>query len=162
MESKIMKLYEINNEIEMLMESVDLETGLISDEVFEQLNQLEMAKSEKILNLACYIKSLQAEEEAHEIEQKKQEAKRRVLLNKISGLKDFISRVASGEKYKDSRVSIGWRDTESVSITDANKLPESAFKITKEASKTQIKELIESGVEVEGAEIVKRKSILIK
>ena len=48
-----MKLYEINHEIEMILESIDEE---LTDEQFQALTDLEMKREEKIENTALYIK----------------------------------------------------------------------------------------------------------
>ena len=59
-------LYEINAQIEQAWSAaVDPETGeIISEEAAQAIEQLSMARDEKVENLALYYKNLMAEAEA--------------------------------------------------------------------------------------------------
>ena len=51
-----MNLYEINSQI---LDCVDPETGEVMD--IDRLEELNMAKAEKVDNIACWVKNLEAD-----------------------------------------------------------------------------------------------------
>lgn len=58
-----MNLYEIEQSI---LDCIDTETGEIIEP--EELENMQMAKEQKVRNIACYIKNLQADAKAYEEE----------------------------------------------------------------------------------------------
>lgn len=155
-----MTLYQIDNAI---LECLDLETGEIIDE--ERLNSLEMERDIKISNVACWIKDLKAENEA--IKTEKQNLTRRQEVNdkKAESLKKWLNFALNGEKFKDGRVSISYRKSESVQFTDSftiEKLPSEFIKVTAEPMKSEIKQAIKDGREIEGCFIREDNNIQIR
>lgn len=51
-----MNLYEINSQI---LDCIDQETGEVMD--IDRLEELNMAKAEKVDNIACWVKNLEAD-----------------------------------------------------------------------------------------------------
>lgn len=155
-----MTLYEIDNAI---LECLDLETGEIIDE--ERLNSLEMERDTKISNVACWIKDLKAENEA--IKTEKQNLTRRQEVNdkKAESLKKWLNFALNGEKFKDGRVSISYRKSESVQFTDSftiESLPSEFIKVTAEPMKSEIKQAIKDGRTIEGCFIREDNNIQIR
>lgn len=60
-----MNLYEINSQI---LDCVDPETGEVMD--IDRLEELNMAKAEKVDNIACWVKNLEADVAAFEAQEK--------------------------------------------------------------------------------------------
>ena len=60
-----MNLYEINSQI---LDCVDPETGEVMD--IDRLEELTMAKAEKVDNIACWVKNLEADVAAFEAQEK--------------------------------------------------------------------------------------------
>ena len=60
-----MNLYEINSQI---LNCIDQETGEIMD--IDRLEALNMAKAEKVDNIACWVKNLEADVLAFEAQEK--------------------------------------------------------------------------------------------
>ena len=155
-----MTLYEID---EQILECIDEETGEIID--VEKLTALNMEREKKISNVACWIKDLKAEAEAIKNEKQNLAKRQATCENKAESLKHWLEFALAGDKYKDSRVSISYRKSESVSFSDnfnvAN-LPDSMKKITIEPKKTEIKDYLKSGATIEGCSIVESNNIQIR
>ena len=72
-----MKLYEINQEIEKAFEEcLDLETGEIKD--FSKLEELTLAKNDKVREIALFILNLEGEERLIDEQIKKFLARRKL------------------------------------------------------------------------------------
>lgn len=108
-----MKLYEINEEIESVIEMCTAtETGefMPYTDLESSLSDLEMLKQEKILNIACMIKSYEAEAKAHADEEAIQKRKKQVLKNKADRLREFLKGALEiDDKFNDSRISVAYR-----------------------------------------------------
>lgn len=153
-----MNLYEIESKI---MECVDMETGEIID--IEKLNELEIERDTKIENIALWIKNLNADAKALKEEKDNLYARQKACENKAESLKNYLNNFLQGEKYKSSKVSISYRDSKSVSVIDASKIPSEYLKYAEPTiNKTDIKNALENGIEIDGAEIVTNTSIQIK
>ena len=106
-------LYEINQSI---MDCIDMETGEIID--IDQLHELQMDRTDKIRNIACYIKNLRSDAAAYDEEAKTFAARKKAAQGKADSLTAYLSSMLNGEKVKDKEYSISWRKSESVNITD--------------------------------------------
>lgn len=158
-----MKLYEIDQRIEEMFDQVDPETGELSDEAYEALADLAMARAEKIENLGLYIKTLRAESEAIKAEKlalaDRQAAKER----KANRLTDWLDFICAGEKFETPRLTIGYRKSTAVEITDADQIPEFYREPQPDkVLKTEIKKALSRGEDVPGAVLDYRNNILIK
>ena len=155
-----MTIYEIEAEI---MECIDQETGEVID--IDRLNALEMERDKKISNVACWIKDLKAEAEAIKAEKQALDKRQKAAENKAESLKGWLQGILQGEKYKDSRCSISYRKSERVNFSDNfnfDTLPDSMKKITIEPKKTEIKEFLKAGGEIDGVRIEENTSMTIK
>ena len=153
-----MNLYEINNAI---MDCVDMETGEIVD--IERLDCLQIERSEKIENIACWIKNLKSDAEQLKVEAENLLQRRRVAENKAESLKTYLQKALEGKKFKTPKVAISYRKTKSVDVTDISQLPEWALRFSDPVpNKTEIKKKIELGENVPGAEIKEYQSMIIK
>ena len=155
-----MTIYDIEAEI---MDCIDQETGEIID--IDRLNALEMERDKKISNVACWIKDLKAEAEAIKAEKQTLDKRQKAAENKAESLKEWLQSILQGEKFKDSRCSISYRRSERVNFSDSfnfDTLPDSMKKITIEPKKTEIKEFLKAGGEIEGVRIEENTSMTIK
>ena len=139
---------------------VDTEDGEILN--LEQFEALQMERTAKLENLACYIKNVMAEVEAIYLES--QELSRRGKAKKAEALrcKEYMAQVLNGEKFESSRCKVSWRETTACNILDLNKIPDEFKRITVAASKEDIKKAIKAGTDVPGAELIKYKSMVLK
>ena len=172
-----MKLYEINQALESILSNylyfgdsfVDAETGeVLEDEAAEvvlaELRNLQMAREEKLENLACWIKGMDADVVAMKNEEKNLTQRRKSLENKRERIFNFLYENLNGEKITSPRVKVSYRKTAAVDVFNMSEIPD-AFKRIKtieEPDKTAIKEAIKAGDEVPGAALVERLSMSIK
>ena len=153
-----MNLYEIDNEI---MSCIDEETGEIVD--VEKLDSLVMERDVKIENICLWIKNLKADSVALKAEKDNFAARQKAAENKAESLTKYISSYLNGEKYKSARVTVSYRKSEAVNITDISQIPTEYIKLAEpQADKTAIKNAIKGGMVIPGAEIVENQNIQIK
>lgn len=153
-----MKLYEINKAI---LNCIDDETGEIVDA--EKLNELQLARDEKVESIACWIKNLTAEAEALKKE-KQAFADRQSRTEKlIDSLKEYLSEALDGQKFNTARVQVSFRKSEQVSVEDVYKLPEDYITyLEPKPDKAGLKKLLKSGVKVEGCTLIEKNNIQVK
>ena len=158
-----MTLYEIESAI---VDCFDPETGeLLDAAAFEDL-QLE--RSTKIENIACWIKDLNSDVDAIRAEEKALADRRRSLENKAENLKTYLSRfLGIGEKYSSARCALSWRKSSKVVVDLAELMKDKRSENyllyhDPEPNKTAIKEAIKAGFEVRGAEVIESQNLQIK
>lgn len=163
-----MTLFDINQAI---LDCVDLDTGEIIDTA--KLDELQMAKSEKIGNIAAYIKNVTAEAKAIKEEEDILAARRKACENKAKRLKEYLMTALNGEKYKDARVSVYYgKSAEAVRFAgdDEHAFVEWAKANAPEyltipepvVNKAAVKEAINSGLEFSLASLESTKYIVVK
>lgn len=169
-----MNIYEIDRNFADAMEEImlvfDEETGEVTDidkfeELKRRLNELQEERNTKISNVACWYKQLCAEAEAIKAEKMVLAKRQQTAEKKAENLKKYLEYALQGEKFKDARVSISYRNTKSVGFTEefsAETLPPEFQKITIEPKKTELKKAIEDGMIFPGVEIVEKTSMQIK
>lgn len=157
-----MNIYEIEQAI---LDLVDPETGEIKD--FSALEELNMARDEKIENVAMWIKNLNAEAKAIREEEKALAERRQAAENKAKSLKNYLDQILSGEKFKTAKVAISYRKSDAVEIADEEtfaKTADATYLVAQPSKidKKAIKEALKGGATIKGAELVERNNIQIK
>ena len=160
-------LFEIRGDIEWIMNNaIDPETGEIAEEYIEQLETLELERSEKIENIGCYIKNLASDAEALKAEAKVMTERAKRAERLADSLKRYLTAALDGEKFNSTRCAISWRRSVSVEIDEAEipELPEQYIrtKTTIEPDKTAIKDALKAGEIIEGCRLVERNNISVK
>ena len=170
-----MNLYEIN---EALMNAVeygfDVESGEIleGEDLTAKIDELQIDLNEKLVNIACLIKSLDAEAEAIKNEKIKLGNRQKAVENKAEWLRQYISnylKMTVGEdnipkfKLKDPRAVIGFRKSTVVDITDESKISkEYLVPQPSKVDKTKIKDDLKAGKTIDGAKLVDKENLSIK
>lgn len=154
-----MNLYEIDAAI---LGCVDMETGDIID--IDKLSALEMERDNKISNIACWIKDLKAEAEAIKAEKQNLDKRQKAAENKAESLKGYLAGYLNGAKYKDARVSISYRKSESVEIDEQflDELPPRFIKVERTVMKMPLKDALKGGQKFDGVRLVEKESIQIR
>lgn len=152
-----------------LLELVD-EDGEILD--VEEFEALQMARELKAEGMALWVLDLRDEQNAVKAEIARLQARLKAAERKQERLLLFLQTVLRGEKLKTSLISVSYRRTEAVEISDEEAVRAFAQKDERyedilrykepEISKSEIKRLISEGVAVPGAEIASRISTVIK
>lgn len=173
-----MNIYQIDERIknafriEETGEYVDTDTGEVFDSNY--LDELMMAREEKVENVALWIKNLDAESTAIKAEVDK--LKRRIEANnkKSESLKNYLEYVLNGDKFSTARVAISYRKSSKVEVEYwlEDKITKSSkrsklyqFHRTKtidEVDKTALKAALKDGLVIDGARIVETTSMQIK
>lgn len=157
-----MNLYELNKAIADFDLEIDEETGEVLNA--DELDQITLARDEKIENIALWVKDLLAEADAIKAEEQALTKRRKQAENKADWLKRYVAQALEGEKFKTPRVAISYRTSEAVEILDEDLIPEGCMTIKTEIKpdKKIIKDELKRGVIVPGAVLVKRTSLQIK
>lgn len=158
-----MTIYEIDSAILAL---TDPETGEILD--YDAFEALTMARDEKLENMALWYKELKATATAIRAEELSLSERRRAAERKAEKLKSYLSELTGGEKFSTPRVQVSWRKSTSLQLEDGfvdwakynaawllrNREPE--------PDKTMIRQALQSGQKVYGAELKESYSLQVK
>lgn len=157
-----MNLYEIKQEFEKAIEEcVDMETGEIINPT--RLDELNMVLSDKRENVALYIKNLSAEAKAIDEEAKNLTNRKRVLNNKVEGLKKYLADNLEGHKFETAKVVVSFRKSEQLEIKSTEHIP-TEYLISQEPKidKVALKKSIKQGAVINGVQIITKQNIQIK
>lgn len=165
-------LYEITGLFKELYES-DVEENEISEESwFDNLESLEMELNEKAENTAIVYKQFCADAEAMKNEEDHLKERRHTIEHKAERLKFYLMNMltaAGKDKIEGTKAKISiTKGRESIVISDAEKLIAypSVWKeykyVEDNVSKTEVGLLLDAGIEIEGAERIRRPGIIIK
>nr|DAH73565.1 MAG TPA: resistance protein [Caudoviricetes sp.] len=159
-------LYEINQNILNCITTeegmtVNTETGEVID--LEALEQLELERSEKIRNIALWIKNLKSDAVALDAEEKAFKARKDAAKRKAEQLSKYLADVLNGEKVTGTDFAISWRKSTAVNVLDEKALPPT-FLVPQppKVDKTGISKALKSGETVSGAELIERQNMTIK
>lgn len=157
-----MTLFEIDDAILNFEFEVDEETGEILNA--EALDELKMAREDKIEGVGLWIKNLEAEAAAVKAEKDNMADRQRRLEKKAESLKGYLAYALQGEKFSTPKIAMSWRRSESVVITDEHLLPENCLNVTivKKPDKKVIKDALKAGKDIMGAELREKQNLQIK
>lgn len=154
-------LYELADALRGFDLDIDEETGEITN--MDDLDAIEMEFREKVENVALMVKNFLSDAEAYKREKESFAKKEQIAKNKAERLKAYLAGNLGGEKFKSDRVTISYRKSDSVEITDAAALPVKYLRTKEpEPNKAEIKKALKAGEEVSGAVLVEKESIQIK
>lgn len=163
-----MKLYEVNAEILRLTDAIefDEETGEIlgdADDLFAQIQSLEMEKKSILGYLAKLVLNIRSEEAALKSEEQRLKARRDRLSKKEERLMKVLDRECAGEKTDLGVATFFYRKTSHVDVSDAakavrwlkrNKHTDCYRVPAPEIAKAEVKKLINAGTKVPGCVVV--------
>lgn len=150
-----MTLYEICEELKNFQFEVDDETGEILNAM--QLDELELAREDKIKNVCYVIKNYMADAEAYKAEKQKFADKEKRAKNRAESLKRYLESMLDGESWEadDKTVSAKFRKSKKVDVADVWALPDYYLRHKEpEANKTEIAKAIKAGIDVPGCALV--------
>ena len=161
-----LSLYAINEQIAKFQFDIDEETGEILNA--SELDELQLARDEKIESLCLYSKSLRAEAKAVGDEEKNLSDRKKKLIKKADSIDNYISAILNGTSFKTPRVVAQFRKSEAVIIPDDYAVPDKFVncsivrKPDKTAIKNYLKRVKENGGEVGWATLEERNNLSIK
>lgn len=171
-----MKLYEINNQIALLVDQLDIdyETGEIGenyDAVMEQIHALDMQRQSVLEYLAKIVLNTRAEAAALKAEEQRLKERREALSRKEDRLMKILDRECNGQKTPLGIATFSYRKTSHIEVTDSEKAVKwlkrrkylDCFRVpAPEVAKNEVKKLINSGVSVPGCAVVEDYSCSLK
>lgn len=155
-----MTLFEIDNEILNFPYVIDEETGEVLNA--DALDELHLARDEKIENICCYIKNLRADADAIKNEAESMAQRYKRLNKKADSLQRYLEKHLAGEKFDSIRASISWRASKYVDV-DETILPKKYFtkKISYAPDKKTLTAILKQGGKVKGATLKERNNMTI-
>jgi hypothetical protein len=166
-----MNLWEITQEFLALASIIEEAGGEATDELMEELSISRENFSHKAEGYAKLILKWDSEIQAASDEIKRIQALKKTKENSVARLKETLKGALMVFGHEDSKgikrfetplVKLSTRKSTSVEITDENALPAGCFVVKREVSKTAIKEMLESGADLEGAQMKDSYSIQIR
>jgi hypothetical protein len=159
-----MTLYELTDQMTELKDL--LVNGYIDETSYaDTLESLAFDTEQKLEGYAQLIRQLEAEAEAHKMEADWHNTRRKARENAAARLKERVGMhlAATGqEKAKAGLFSFGWHKSTAVEILDEANIPAELFRVVTEPDKTAIKKAIQAGEEVSGAQLVERRSVVLR
>ena len=142
-------------------EYVDVTTGEIIDTA--ALDALKMERDTKIRNIACWIRNLESDEAQLAEQIKIFQARKKAAENKRESLKSYLASFLNGAKWKNKEVSISWRKSDAVEVTDMSKLSSYYLRYKEpEVNKTLLKNDLKAGIVLNGAYLAEKNNIQIR
>jgi hypothetical protein len=162
-----LQLYLIKEEYDELMaqaeEAAVANEGIIPDELSDRLDRIGECYQEKMENCGLIVKNYLAEAEVIRNEEKALAVRRRSLESRAEWLKKYMSNnMDMGEVFETARVRVSFRKSDAVEIISVTDVPDECCVVTREPSKSVIKERLKSGQEVPGARLVEKWNLQVK
>ena len=156
-------LFRINEDIFRLYQQIDDNGGELTPELEEQLTITENDRESKCEGYVSVIRMFKSKSQLIKDEAKRLLDAARTYDKSIERLEDnLLSSIVQLGNIKTNFVSISTRRNKSVEIADDIEIPLQYQRVKIEANKTAIKEALESGIDVPGATIVEKYSLLIR
>lgn len=154
-----MNLYEIDKAI---LACIDPETGELLDEA--ALEDLQMERTQKIKNVALWLKNLNASAAAYKAERDAFDERMKQAQKKAESLKRYLANALGGEKFVTDECAVSFRKSTAINVLDEAAIPAAymAEKVTRSPDKTAIKAAIKGGEAVPGVALVENLSVQIK
>lgn len=162
-----MKLYEISSEFQKVVDLIE-NCDEMTPELIEQLNTVSDSASAKVINVAAYIKNLEAEAETMQNYLNNMRARQDKVEKRIESLKDYLKYnmdILKLNKVESPEFDVQLRANQySLDLFDQSAIPKEYIKVkeTVTISRQDIIKDLKVGCEVPGARFVTTKSVQIK
>jgi hypothetical protein len=158
-------LFQINSELVEVTNLLIENGGELTPELESRLQIAENELKAKSVNYYHVIKELESTTNMIDAEIKRLQELKKARVNTIEKLENallYSMKLHGIEKIDTDTLKISLRRSKSVEVVDIDLLPFNCLKIEKKAIKSEIKKLIEEGMEIDGAKIVENTSIQFK
>ena len=162
-----MNIYQIQNEYQLLINSIIENDGEITPEQELALTINKDQLQSKSESYAYVIKQMDAECDIIDLEIKRLQQAKKVRENTVERLKSTLTnamQLFEVDEIKTPLIKLNFRKSESVVVYDTNSLPQmyKTIKVTETPDKAKIKEAIKQGETVVGAELFINQNLQIK
>ena len=161
-----MKIYEIDREIEGLLNEVDENGEILFDT--DKLESLQMERDKKVENLALAVKNLTAEAAAIKAERDALMERQKQTEREADRAKKYLEFVLHGDTFKTARVAVSYRNSSRLEVDEgfiawAKRRAKNLLTIKEpEPNKTAIKEALKRNEKVPHVQMVTVQNMQIK
>jgi len=162
-----MKLYEISEKyLSALSALTDPESDIPSEVVSDTIEAVEGEFTEKAVNVAAFIRQMEAEADAIKEAETRMAARRRAIENRSEWLRGYL--LAAMQSTGNRKISCPWfvvsirKGTGSVRIDDEAEIPGIYKVIEERIDRKLIRESLKAGELVPGASLVEGESLSIR
>lgn len=159
-----MNIYQIDAEIEQLLEhATDPETGEIDAAELPRLMEMVRQRADKAESIALAYKNAKAWHTTIKTEADALTERVRAAARNVERINQLLAYALNGEKLKTPLVSVWYRDTPVVEITDAEQLTDEYLRFRDpEPDKIAIKDALQAGIDVPGARLTVSRSTIVR
>ncbi len=160
-----MKLFEIDKSFRDFWNKVMEQEGELTEEDLHHLNDLEIARDDKVKAYGVIIREMTADIADCKANMDRIKTISDRLKNRQEWLKTRLKEFMENndmQKFESVEVNISFRTSKSLEIAENVKLPEEFTRIKIEADKTAITDFIKSGGVVEGCRLIEKQNIQVK
>ena len=156
-----MNLYELDKAIADFELEVNEDGEVLN---IDELDELNLAREQKIEGISLWVKNLEAEKEAVKHEKDNFADREKRLGKKIDSLKGYLTYALQGEKFSTPKVAVSYRKSKSVEIAEDARLPEAYVKVeeVRKPDKKMLKEALECGEKIDGVRLVEKQNLSVK
>lgn len=164
-------LWQITEEFLALASLIEEAGGEATDEIMEELAISRDSFKHKAEGYTSLILKWESEIEAASAEIKRIQAIKKTKENSMERMKEMlkVALVVFGQedgkgvkRFETPLIKLSTRKSYAVEVTDTTSLPDDCFVIKKEVSKTAIKNMLDSGAQIDGAFLKENISLQIR
>lgn len=156
-------LFNYIRQIEDIIALATDEDGVIDYEsIRDELEELQLAKDEKVDNVISFIKSRKAMAEALKNEKAAIAKRQQQAEREVERMKEYLAFCLNGSKWESTAGKVSYRKSQQVIVDNFDLLEPEYLKWKPEVNKTAIKEDLKQGVVVDGAHIEDKINTIIK
>lgn len=151
-------IYDIDREI---LSCVDDETGEVLD--FERLTALQMERTQKVENVACWVKNLASDVASLSAEIDALTKRKKAKETKLNSLKRYLAEVVPDKRFETARAVVTFREYSHLEVDNA-KCPKKYMvkSVSFAPDKKTITDIIKGGAKVKGCELVTERKASVK
>lgn len=156
-------LFNLDAELFSIQEEINENGGELTPELEERLEITTIGREQKIAGCLYIARELRNKANFVRAEAKRLQEIAKQYDNTADRLEEnVLTSIINIGPVKTDFMSVTTRRTKAVHIVDDKEIPEEFCRVKYEPNKTAIKEAIENGMEVPGAEIVENQSLLVR
>jgi hypothetical protein len=158
-------LYNITNEQKALLAKIEANEGELTPEILERIEITEELFHSKAADYGYVIKTFEDTSSVIDKEIKRLQELKKKADNNAERLKQRIkdAMIQFGyEKVETPTITLSFRKSESVEITDESLISNEYMRFKSEPDKTEIKKALKEGKSVHGAMLIENKNLQIK
>ena len=161
-----LRLYEISENYQFLLDNLCDENGEVREDARAQLNEVKESMDVKCMNVVRVFKEMEVACEGIEKERKAMQAREKRIKDQVAWLKGYLlenMQACHIDKISCPQFEIKLRkNPKSVDVLNEADIPDEYWVEKRELSKEAIKIALAGGMEVPGARLIQKSSVVIR